>query len=73
MECCAEKRKLLFVLGATPNLALSPNFCFERELCIVGENNLGVLGFGYCESFITLSFVFSIFFSENMFCYCPWM
>ena len=28
VEGCAEKRKLLFVLGATPNLALSPNFFF---------------------------------------------
>ena len=34
VEGCAEKKKLLFVLGATPNLVLSSNFCFERELCI---------------------------------------
>ena len=45
VEGCAEKRKFLFVLGATPNLVLSPNFCFERTLYL-GENNLGALGFG---------------------------
>ena len=40
VEGCAEKRKFLFVLGATPNLVLSPNFCFEREFIFVWENNL---------------------------------
>ena len=45
VEGCAEKIKLLFVLGATTSLVLSPNFCFERTLYL-GENNLGALGFG---------------------------
>ena len=40
VEGRAEKRKFLFVLGATPNLVLSPNFCFEREFIFVWENNL---------------------------------
>ena len=45
VEGCAEKIKLLFVLGATTSLVLSPNFCFERTLYL-GEKNLGALGFG---------------------------
>ena len=34
LKVCAEKKKLIFVLGATLNLVLSPNFCVERGLCI---------------------------------------
>ena len=68
VEGCAEKRKFLFVLGATPNLVLSPNFCFEREFIFVWENNLGVLEFGHCESVLIPYYVFFIFVSENLFC-----
>ena len=51
-EGCAaipEKRKFLFVLEA------GPTFVFEREnFVFVWESNLGVLGFWFCNSPLTL-------------------
>ena len=51
---CVGKRKLLFVLDATPNFVVSPNLGTVRELLYLCERiALDVLGCGHCESTIT--------------------